>query len=210
MANVQYPAGQGALAQAALPAAQGIQPADELAAHGAQAAGGQVAQVVQQVVGQEALPAAEHVAQEILPAAAQVPQQAVGQAQHGELEVEYVLFLSFRFSSFCLFLYIYKLRTGTRAATLYLSSIFRWLLFSLYRQFYCIFGARRFFAMGDYMLLTWVASIRGMFISGSVFCYLGLCNNRWGGALRWYLSDVSIECQKGIIYKWCQTSPRME
>ena len=88
MANVQYPAGQGALAQAALPAAQGIQPADELAAHGAQAAGGQVAQVVQQVVGQEALPAAEHVAQEILPAAAQVPQQAVGQAQHGELEVE--------------------------------------------------------------------------------------------------------------------------
>ena len=99
-ANVQYPAGQGALAQAALPAAQGIQPADELAAHGAQAAGGQVAQVVQQVVGQEALPAAEHVAQEILPAAAQVPQQAVGQAQHGELEVEYVFFLSFRFSFF--------------------------------------------------------------------------------------------------------------
>ena len=53
---------------------------------------GQVAQVVQQVVGQEALPAAEHVAQEILPAAAQVPQQAVGQAQHGELKVEYVYF----------------------------------------------------------------------------------------------------------------------
>ena len=92
MANVEYPAGQGALAQAAFPAAQGIQPADELAAHGAQAAGGQVAQVVQQVVGQEALPAAEHVAQEILPAAAQVPQQAVGQAQHGELKVEYVYF----------------------------------------------------------------------------------------------------------------------
>ena len=110
MANVQYPAERGALAQAALPAAQGIQPADELAAHGAQAAGGQVAQVVQQVVGQEALPAAEHVAQEILPAAAQVPQQAVGQAQHGELEVEYVLFLSCRFSfffpSFFLFLHI--------------------------------------------------------------------------------------------------------
>ena len=31
MANVQYPAERGALAQAALPAAQGIQPADELA-----------------------------------------------------------------------------------------------------------------------------------------------------------------------------------
>ena len=90
MANVQHPAGQGALGQAAFPAAQGIQPADELAAHGAQAAGGQVAKVVQQVVGQEALPAAEHVAQEMLPA--QVPQQAVGQAQHGELEVEYVYF----------------------------------------------------------------------------------------------------------------------
>ena len=99
MANVQYPAGQGALAQAALPVAQGIQPADELAAHGAQAAGGQVAQVVQKVVGQEALPAADFVAQEILPAAAQVPQQAMGQAQHGELEVEYV-FLSFRFFFF--------------------------------------------------------------------------------------------------------------
>ena len=67
--------------------------------------------MVQQVVGQEALPAAEHVAQEILPAAAQVPQQAVGQAQHGELEVEYVYFCC----SF--FFYIYKLRTGTRAAT---------------------------------------------------------------------------------------------
>lgn len=90
LANVQYPAGQGALAQAALPAAQAVQPADELAAHGAQAASGQVAQVVQQVVRQEALAAAEHMAQEILPAAAQVPQQAVGQAQHGELEVEYV------------------------------------------------------------------------------------------------------------------------
>ena len=113
------------MAQAAIPVAQGILPADELAAHGAQAAGGQVAQVVQKVVGQEALPAADFVAQEILPAAAQVPQQAVGQAQHGELEVEYV-FLSFRFffSSFFLFLYIYKLRTGTRAATLYLSSFF--------------------------------------------------------------------------------------
>ena len=107
MANVQYPAGQGALAQAALQAAQGIQPVDELATHGAQAAGGQVAQVVQQVVGQEALPAAKHVAQEILPATAQVPQQAVGQAQHGELEVEYVYFccLGF-FSSFFPFLYI--------------------------------------------------------------------------------------------------------
>ncbi len=87
--NVQYPAGQGAPAQAALPVSQGIQPADELAAHGAQAAGGQV---VQQVVGQKALPAAEHVAQEIQPAAAQVPQQAEGQSQHGEFEVEYVYF----------------------------------------------------------------------------------------------------------------------
>ena len=92
MANVQYPARQGAPAQAALPVAQGNKPADGLAAHGAEAAGGQVPQVVQQVVGQEALPAAEHVAQEIQPAAAQVPQQAVGQAQHGELEVEYVYF----------------------------------------------------------------------------------------------------------------------
>ena len=61
---------------------------------------------VQQVVGQEALPAAEHVAQEIQPAAAQVPQQAVGQAQHGELEVEYVYFCRLGFSSFFLFLYI--------------------------------------------------------------------------------------------------------
>ena len=76
--------------------------------------------MVQQVVGQEALPAAEHVAQEIQPAAAQVPQQA----QHGELEVEYVYFCRLGFSSFFLFLYVYKLRTGTRTATLYLSSIF--------------------------------------------------------------------------------------
>ena len=94
MANVQYPAGQGALAQAALPAAQGIQAADKLAAHGAQGVGGQVA------------PAAEQVAQEIQPATAQVPQQAVGQAQHGELEVEYVYFCHLGFSSFVLFLYI--------------------------------------------------------------------------------------------------------
>ena len=57
MVNIQYPAGQGVPAQAALPAAQGVQPADELAAPGAQAASGKVAQVVQQVVGQEALPA---------------------------------------------------------------------------------------------------------------------------------------------------------
>jgi hypothetical protein len=111
MADVQYPARQGAPAQAALPVAQGIQPADELAA---QAAGGQVAQVVQQVVGQDALPAAEHVAQEIQPAAPQVPQQAVGQVQHGELEVEYVYFCRL-----CVF--FYQLRAGTRAATLYLS-----------------------------------------------------------------------------------------
>ena len=41
-----------------------------------------VAQVVEQVVGQEA----EHVAQEGQPVAAQAPQQAVGQAQHGQLE----------------------------------------------------------------------------------------------------------------------------
>ena len=113
MADVQYPAGQGAPAQAAPPVAQGIQPADELAA---QAAGGQVAQVVQQVVGQDALPAAEHVAQEIQQAAAQVPQQAVGQAQPGELEVEYVYFCRL-----CV-LFFNKLRAGTRAATLYLSS----------------------------------------------------------------------------------------
>ena len=48
--------------------------------------------MVQKVVGQEVLPAAEHVAYENQPAVAQVPQQAVGQAQHGELEVEYVYF----------------------------------------------------------------------------------------------------------------------
>ena len=78
MADVQYPAGQGAPAQAALPVVQGIQPADELAAHGAQAACGQVAQVVQQVVEQEALPAVEHVAQEIQPAAVQVPATSCG------------------------------------------------------------------------------------------------------------------------------------
>jgi len=92
MVDVQYPAGQGAPAQAALLVAQGIQPADKLAAHGAEVAGGQVAQVVQQVVGQEALSAAEHMAQESQPAVAQVTQQAVGQAQHRELEVEYVYF----------------------------------------------------------------------------------------------------------------------
>ena len=44
--------GTRAPAQAVLPAAQGIQPEDELTAHGAKAAGGQVAQVVQQVVEQ--------------------------------------------------------------------------------------------------------------------------------------------------------------
>ena len=55
--------------KAALPVAQGIQPANELAAHEAQAAGDQVA-VVQQVDGQEA---AEHVALKIQPAEAQVP-----------------------------------------------------------------------------------------------------------------------------------------
>ncbi|KAL9977062.1 hypothetical protein ACROYT_G014426 [Oculina patagonica] len=48
--DVQYPAGQGAPALAALPIAQGIQLANELAA---QVASGQVAQVVQQVVGQD-------------------------------------------------------------------------------------------------------------------------------------------------------------
>ena len=80
MANVQYPAGQGALADAAVLVAKEIQPADELPAHGAQAAGG-VAQVVQRVDRQEALPAAEHVAQEIQQAAAQVPQQAMEQVQ---------------------------------------------------------------------------------------------------------------------------------
>ena len=77
MANVQYPAGQGAPAHAALLVAQEIQPADELPAHGAQAAGG-VAQVVQRVDRQETA-AAEHVAQEIQQAAAQVPQQAMEQ-----------------------------------------------------------------------------------------------------------------------------------
>ena len=111
MANVQCPAELGVPAQAVPLAAQGVQPADELAAHGTQAANSQVAQVLQQDVGQEALPSSEHVAQEIQPAAAQVPQQAVGQAQHGELEVVYVYFcrLGFLCSSF-----FYKLRTGTR------------------------------------------------------------------------------------------------
>ena len=80
MANVQYPAGQGAPAHAALLVAQEIQPADELPAHGAQAAGG-VAQVVHRVDRQEALPATEHVAQKIQQAAAQVPQQAMEQVQ---------------------------------------------------------------------------------------------------------------------------------
>ena len=80
MADVQYPAGQGAPALAAVLVAQEIQPADELPAHGAQAAGG-VAQVVQRVDRQEALPAAEHVALEIQQAAAQVPQQAMEQVQ---------------------------------------------------------------------------------------------------------------------------------
>ena len=92
MANVHYRVGRGAPAQAALPVAQGIQPADELATHGAQVARGQVAQVVQQVDGQDALPAAEHVALEIQPAAAQVPYQAMEQVQQGELGGEYVYF----------------------------------------------------------------------------------------------------------------------
>ena len=74
--------GTGASAQAALPAAHGIHPADQLAAHATQVAGGQATQAVQQVVGQEALPAAEHMAWEIQPTTAQVPQQAVAQAQH--------------------------------------------------------------------------------------------------------------------------------
>ena len=51
MADVHYPVRQRAPAQAAVPIAQGIQPADELAA---QVAGGQVVQVLQQVVGQDA------------------------------------------------------------------------------------------------------------------------------------------------------------
>ena len=80
--------------------------------------------MVQQVVGQESLPAAEHVAQEIQPAAAQVPQQAAGQAQHGEIEVVYVYFCR-------LGVLFYKLRTGTKAAILYLSSSLL-LLFSLF------------------------------------------------------------------------------
>ena len=92
MANVQYPAGQGAPAHAALPVAQENQPPDELPGYGAQAVGGQVAQVGQRVDRQEALPAAEHVVQEIQPAAAQVPQQAMEQVQQGELEVEYIYF----------------------------------------------------------------------------------------------------------------------
>ena len=48
--------------------------------------------MVQKVVGQKALPVAERVAWEIQRAAAQVPQQAVREAQHGELEVEFVYF----------------------------------------------------------------------------------------------------------------------
>ena len=92
MANVQCPAGQGAPAHAALPVAQGIQPADQLAAHGAQAAGGQEPQVAQRVDGQEVLPATEHATQEIQPAAAQLPQQVMEQVRQGELEVEEVYF----------------------------------------------------------------------------------------------------------------------
>ena len=136
MVNVQYPAGQGAPAHAALLVVQGIQPADELAVHGAQAAGSQVAQVVQQVDGQEVLPAAEHVAQEIQPAAEQVPQQAMEQVQQ-ELEVEYVYFCGLCQCTF------YKLRTGTMAATLYLFSfflpvsVFPFVLCSCFSQFVC-------------------------------------------------------------------------
>ena len=114
MANVQYPTGRGAPAQAALPVAQGIQPADELAAHGAQSAGGQVAQVGQQVVGQEALPGVEHVAQEIQPAAAQVPQQVEGQAQQEklQLEVEYVYFCRFCVCFFFFFFFFFFINCG--------------------------------------------------------------------------------------------------
>ena len=129
MANVQYPAGQGAPAHAALPVAQEIQPADELPGYGAQAVGGQVAQVGQRVDRQEALPAAEHVVQEIQPAAAQVPQQVMEQVQQGELEVEYVYFEFCRLRIFFFCLFVYKLQTGTRAATLYL---FSFCLFSVF------------------------------------------------------------------------------
>lgn len=73
--------------------------------------------MAQQGVGQEATPAADNMAREIQPAAAQVPQQAVRQAQHGELDVEFDYFC-------CLGVFFYKLRTGTRAALFYLCSSF--------------------------------------------------------------------------------------
>ena len=151
MGNVQYPVGQGASAQAALPAAHGIQPADELAAHGTQAAGGQVTQAVQRVVGKEALTAVEHVAQEIQPAAAQEFQQAVGQAQHGELEVECIYFCRLGIFFVLSFLFIFVCFCGA------------------YIGNFIVVSGLGGFHMGDYMLLTWVVCIRAIFISGSVF-----------------------------------------
>ena len=134
MANVQYSAvRRGAPAQAALPVAQGIQPADELAAQGAQAAGGQVAQVD----GQEALPAAEHVALEIQPAAAQVPQQAMEQVQQGELGVEYVYFCRL-----CVFFTIPNRDEGGDPLSAFLFNCFRFFPFvhcSCFSQFVCCF-----------------------------------------------------------------------
>ena len=123
--------------------------------------------MVQQVVGQEPLPAAEHMAQEILSAAAQVPQQAVGQAQHRELEVEYVLFPSFRFSFFflrCFFFYIYKNCEQGQGRQPFICPPFYVGCCLAYIGSSIVFsGLGGFFAMGDYMLLTWVTSIRGMF-----------------------------------------------
>lgn len=178
------------------PVAQGIQPADELAA---QAAGDQVAQ---QVVGQDTLPAAEHMAQAIQPAAAQVPQQAVGQAQHGELEVEYIYFCCF-----CVF--FYKLRAGTRAATLYLSSFlacFRFsrsfipcALVSLFVVVKLIGNSSVFRVLADFLCVTicWLGYYSFLlFVVVRKLLFMIMKQLEGAVAYRLYLFDISIECQR--------------
>ena len=86
----------------------------------------------------------------------------MGPAQHGELEVECIYFCRLGIFFVLSFLFIFVCCCGA------------------YIGNFIIFSGLGGFPMGDYMLLTWVVCIRGIFISGSVIFYLGLCNN-WRG-----------------------------
>ena len=89
---------------------------------------------------------------------AQVPQQAVGQAQHRELEEEYVYFCH---------LGVFFINCGqAQGRQPFICLTVFLLLLSLYRQlmFYCIFGSRRVF-MVDYVLLTLVTCIFFYFVN---------------------------------------------